>query len=129
MTAHHLIALRVARPFNQKDAPPRQRRKDVAGQFIAAGFTMTDWNKFEFEAYGVTFSVIPGWHGHRVSPPENSERQTHATFPYGVDPNLIADWILDWPQRASDWMTEGLPEGEAAVENAPACYGLAQGEY
>ena len=92
MTAHHLIDLRTARPnFNQKDAPPRPRRKDVAGQFIAAGFTMTDWNKFQFEAYGVLFSIMPSFQGFKVNSPFTDE----SLFAFGTSPDAIADWILD----------------------------------
>ena len=110
MTAHYLIALRVTRPpFNQKDAPPRQRRKDIAGQFEAAGFEMVDWNKFQFEAYGVTFLVMPSWTGFRVSGPL-VPLGDEPIFAFGTSPDTIANWILDWPQRASDWMTEEMNE-------------------
>ena len=127
MTAHHLIDLRTARSnFNQKDAPPRPRRKDVAGQFISAGFVMVDWNKFIFEAYGATFSVTPSFQGLKVF--SGYEPET-AIFAFGTSPDTIADWILDWPNRASDWMIKGLPDGEETTDSAPACYGLAQGEY
>jgi len=111
MTAHHLIGLRTAcRPnFNQKDTPPRSRRsrKDVAEQFIAAGFVMVDWNKFSFEAYGAVFSVTPSFQGLKVFSGYEPES---AIFAFDTAPNIIADWILDWPQRASDWMTEEMNE-------------------
>src|SRR3990172_2104521 len=129
MTAHHLINLHITRSnFNQKDAPPRQRRKDVAEQFIAAGFEMVDWNKFQFKVYDVVFSIMPSFQGFKVSGPL-VPLGDEPIFAFGTSPDTIADWILDWPQRASDWMTEGLPEGAEITDSAPACYGLAQGEY
>ena len=127
MTAHHLINLHITRSnFNQKDAPPRQRRKDVAEQFVAAGFEQTDWNKFKFEAYGAVFSIMPSFQGFKIFSGYEPEP---AIFAFGTSPDAIADWILDWPNRASDWMIEGLPEGAEITDSAPACYGLAQGEY
>ena len=125
MTAHRLISRYAPRPrFNCKDTPPRPRRVDVVAQFEEAGFEMTTWNGFEFLAYGITYLVLPCALGHNVIGPDSE-----IVFAYGTDPNRIANWILDWPQRAADWLTADLPEGEAASDSAPACYGLAKGEY
>ena len=125
MTAHRLLAHHLTRPhFNRKDRPARPRRVDIAAQFEAAGFQMSGWNSFEFVAYGITYLILPCALGHKVIGPDSE-----TVFAYGTDPNHIADWILDWPNRVTDWLTADLPEGEAASDSAPACYGLAKGEY
>ena len=125
MTAHHLIYHQSPRPhFNKKDTPPRPCRRDIAADFEAAGFVMVAGNKFEFVAYGSVFSVAPSFAGLKVIGLE-----TEAVFAFGTQPDVIADWILDWPNRVTDWLTANLPEGDSASDQPPACYGLAKGEY
>lgn len=67
------------------------RRPDTASQFVAAGFEMTDWNKFRLVVKNRTYNIAPCAAGLRIT--GRTVNGAGLVFPYGHPPAKIALYL------------------------------------